>query len=131
VLRAAHRAVLALLSSAPGPGLIKASQQGDSYMPFRGSGARSIKRAQPRPWSIVDARKKPTSEVAEAIAAVEARKAAIAQRAKILAQQPAKSLPKRKKRKKRPGYIAKGEERDMFNRGYRLKGSGWAGKGQR
>jgi len=76
-------------------------------------------------------RKKPPSEVGAAIAAVEARKATIAQRAKMISQQATKTSAKRRKKKKRKEYIAKGEERDIFTRGYRLAGSGWAGKGQR
>jgi hypothetical protein len=100
-------------------------------MPILGNDPRSLKRAQLRASSLGNARKKPTSEVAEAIATVEARKATIAQRAKMIAQQLTKSSPKRGKKKKRKEYIARGEERDIYTRGYRLKGSGWTGKGQR
>jgi hypothetical protein len=100
-------------------------------MGVRGSDQRSLKRAALCAWLPRDASKAPTSEVAEAIATVEARKSTIMQRAKVIAKQSKQSPPKRRKKKERKEYIARGEGRDIFTKGYRLKGSGWAGKGQR
>jgi hypothetical protein len=101
-------------------------------MPTRGGDPWSLKRRKsPSSWSPGDAINKTTSEVVEAITAIEARKAKIAQRSKMAAQQQTKTSTKRRKKKKRKEQISRGEERDIYTKGYRLDGSGWAGKGQR
>ena len=73
------------------------------------------------------------TEVALAIATVDARKKAIGKRPPSelrYAASKTNSKPRKKKRLKKES-LSKGAERDIYLRGYRLAGSAWAGKSQK